>query len=86
MKVIIFIFLFFTLFATKSTEDWVMYPNPARDYFCIEVSEGTLPAYVRVYDMKGRLVLNKYIGEEMMFARIQINFRPGTYIVYLTDK
>jgi hypothetical protein len=86
MKIILFILLTFAVFAPRSTPDWVMYPNPARDYFCIEVKSGTLPAYVRVYDMQGRLVLNKFIGEEMMFARIQISFRPGTYIVYLVDK
>ena len=66
--------------------DWYMYPNPAKDYFIIETNEGTLPAYVRIYDMRGRLVLKKYIGEDQIFTRIEIYFRPGSYIVYLNDK
>jgi hypothetical protein len=86
MKILLIIFLFLALFANKSTTDWTMYPNPARDYFCIEVKEGTLPDYVVIYDMKGRLVLKKFIGHEMMFARIEIYFRPGSYLVYLEDR
>jgi hypothetical protein len=82
--VILFILLLWGV--SKDSGDWLLYPNPAKDYFCVEVKEVTLPSYVMVYDMNGRLVLRKYIGEDQMFARIEIMFRPGSYIVYLSDK
>ena len=86
MKVVLFIILFsLCLFAPKSTDEWTMYPNPCKTYFNIETKTGILPAYIKIYDMNGRKVLEKHIGEEQMFVRIEIMFRPGSYIVYLED-
>jgi hypothetical protein len=86
MKILLFILLTLGVFVPKSSSDWKMYPNPARTYFNVEVKNGTLPAYVKVYDMQGRLMLKKFIGTDQMFARIEISFRPGKYIVYLDNQ
>ena len=89
MKIFLFILLFgLGLFAPQSSTDWSMYPNPVRtrSYFTIEVKEGVLPCYIKIIDMNGKVILYKYLGEDLMFARIEVFFRPGTYVVYLEDK
>lgn len=86
--IIVVILLFLGLFIKRDDTDWIMYPNPAKykGYFNIEVKTGTLPSYVKVVDIgTGRVVMYKYIGEDLTFARVEIFFRPGTYVVYLED-
>lgn len=86
--IIVVIVLFLGSFIKRDNTDWVMYPNPAKTkgYFNIEVKTGTLPSYVKVIDIgTGRVVLYKYIGEDLTFARVEIFFSPGSYLVCLED-
>lgn len=77
--------MFLGLFATKDTSDWIMYPNPAKDHVTIEVKEGVLPKYVKIYDTNGRLV-QKVFTEGRMIIRVELRLRSGSYIIYLEDK
>ena len=86
MKVFIFILFSLGVFAPQSKSDWIMYPNPARDYFNISTTKDELLPYVKIFDMKGILVKEVFIGKEQTFVRIDINLRPGTYIVYMEDR
>jgi hypothetical protein len=63
-----------------------MYPNPAKDRFTIETTEGILPSYIEIYDMNGRLVHKELIGEGVTSKMIYVNLKSGSYIVYLEDK
>jgi hypothetical protein len=65
--------------------EWYMYPNPARDHVTIEVKEGVLPKYVKIYDMNGRLV-QKELTQGKMTVRIELRLKRGNYIVKLEDK
>jgi hypothetical protein len=85
MKVILFILFSLDVFAPRSVSDWKIYPNPAKTYFNISVSEGTLPAWVRVYDRQGRIVLLRHIEKNQTLVKININLKPGVYIVYLDN-
>jgi hypothetical protein len=65
---------------------WTIYPNPAKDYFYVEATEGILPSYVEIYDMNGRLMQEEYIGKGVSIKLINVHLKDGMYIVYLEDK
>ena len=66
--------------------DWIMYPNPARDHFFVEVKDGTLQRYLRIYDMQGRLLQTEYIGSEQKIVRIDVDLPSGMYVVKMEDR
>jgi hypothetical protein len=84
MKIILF--LLFLLFAPQSTLLWNLYPNPAHDHFTVEVAEGELLPYVKIYDWNGRLVQQETIGSGQRCFEIYIHLKPGKYIVYLSGE
>lgn len=86
MRFILIILLFLFSLISRSSSDWRMYPNPAKDHVTVEVTDGELPQYFRIYNMQGECVAEKYIGKGMMALRIEIHLRPGMYIVYLEDR
>ena len=83
---LLILFIFLVGFKLAAQDDIIIYPNPAKDYFYIESKTNYLPPYVKIYDFYGTLVYTEYIGELVMIKRIDINLKPGTYIVFLTIK
>jgi hypothetical protein len=85
MKIFLFILFTLAVFTPIKDVEWRMYPNPAKDHITIEVKEGVLPKYVKIYDMNGKLVQKDLIQGKMM-VRVELNLRPGNYIVKLEDR
>jgi hypothetical protein len=77
MKIFLFILFTLAVFTPIKDVEWRMYPNPAK--------EGVLPKYVKIYDMNGKLVQKDLIQGKMM-VRVELNLRPGNYIVKLEDR
>jgi hypothetical protein len=65
---------------------WTIYPNPAKDHFFVEATEGILPSYIEIYDMNGRLMQEEFIGKGVVLKRIDVQLKSGSYVVYLEDK
>jgi hypothetical protein len=86
MKLIIVLVLVAFLGFSDTNTDWMMYPNPAKEYVNIHANSGTLPRFIRIYDNNGRLVLKRDIGKEQTNVRIDLSLKPGTYIVKLEDE
>lgn len=63
-----------------------MYPNPARDHITLKALQGVLDPWVRIYDMRGVRVFEKYIGKEMTEVTIEFNLKQGMYIVNLEKR
>jgi hypothetical protein len=62
----------------------VIYPNPARGYFNIEVNEGMIfPDAVRIYDLSGKFIYENFYGFGLINVRLPSNIKSGIYIVNL---
>jgi hypothetical protein len=83
---ILFIVICSCFLFAQDKRGWTMYPNPAHDHITIESLDNTLPPIVKIYDFNGRLVLEKNIGRENHSVEIELNLRPGTYIVTMEDR
>ena len=60
-----------------------IYPNPAKDFFNISnIGLDRLPQIIRIFDMSGKLRLEKYLDTEFLH-RVPINLRPGIYFLHL---
>jgi len=59
-----------------------IYPNPARDYICIDFSE-TLsePEMLRIYDLSGRLCFEIQVEKGITNKNIPLNLKSGVYYV-----
>ncbi len=57
-----------------------IYPNPVREYINISNLEPTEGQIVRIYDLAGRLCLEKQLSSNTL-NRISINLNKGTYII-----
>lgn len=58
--------------------DYIVYPNPAKDYFNIKIEINT-PADVYVYDINGRLI-QEGTSEDTFYTS---NYQKGMYFVHL---
>ena len=64
----------------------VIYPNPARGYFNIEVNEEMIfPDTVRIYDLSGKIVYENFYGFGLINVRLPSNIKSGIYIVNLSS-
>ena len=60
--------------------EFMMYPNPAKDYVTIDLSDLTSNATVFIYDYLGRLVKKELLNTTS--SRLETsNLQKGTYIV-----
>jgi hypothetical protein len=84
MKIILF--LLFLLFAPQSNQLWTLYPNPVHDHFTVEVAEGELLPYLRIYNWDGILVQKETIGSGQKCFEVYIHLKRGKYIVYLSSE
>jgi Secretion system C-terminal sorting domain len=85
MKIITVILFSLFLFAPQSERVWTMYPNPARDHVTIDIKDGELAKYIKIYDMNGRLVQEESIDGRALI-QMNLHLRPGSYVVFLEDK
>ena len=67
---------------TASPASFFLYPNPTSGNTMLEVKDLTEPASYQIYDMSGRLLLQKKIGSE--YEMIDMNrYAPGMYLLKL---
>ena len=60
-----------------------IYPNPARNFITVSISEDSSePQSIRIYNLLGELCLEKTLDRDAI-NQVQINFKPGLYIVQL---
>jgi len=70
---------------TKIDFDLKIYPNPVISYFIIEVSELSNDMEIAIFDMQGKMLLQRKINEKT--TRIETeNFGKGTFIIKLFSK
>ncbi|AWM13442.1 hypothetical protein DI487_05925 [Flavobacterium sediminis] len=75
--------------ATESFEsnDFVLYPNPNNGSFNLQLTAVSDEVSVNVYDMRGRLILNKeFQANGLVNEAIQLNnAQSGIYLVTIQD-
>ncbi len=66
----------------NETVTFNLYPNPGTDYFQIQISGNVnlTNAFYKVYDIAGKVVINKSITGELMYVDMQ-SFSSGIYMV-----
>jgi hypothetical protein len=85
MKIFLGILLFLSLCALDVQTEWTMYPNPAKDHLIVEIKEGKVPKYIKIYDMNGRLMqIEPTWGRNTV--RFYLHLKRGSYVVNLEDK
>jgi hypothetical protein len=62
-----------------------MYPNPAKDYVIIDLSDLTANATVFIYDYLGRLV-KKELSNTTSLRIETSNLQKGTYVVKVASE
>jgi len=70
---------------TKTDFDLNIYPNPVISYFNIEVSELSDDMGIAIFDMQGKMILQRKINEKT--TRIETeNFGKGSFVIKLFSK
>jgi hypothetical protein len=64
--------------------DWRLYPNPAHEFVNIEWPEDLNGGLIQVYDMQGRLMVEKNIADQPEWLPLR-SLQPNTYVVVLKD-
>ncbi|MDX2430900.1 MAG: Ig-like domain-containing protein [Bacteroides sp.] len=60
-----------------------IFPNPGKGRFCIEISQPFQTAYVQVYDMMGREMLQREIQDPRTWVELE-DLSPGVYLFNLS--
>ena len=67
-------------------EDFVIYPNPAGDFFNIVTSEQVIaPDYVRIFDLAGKIVYENSFGSGPLNVQIPPYIKSGVYLVHVSS-
>jgi hypothetical protein len=89
MKRVGFILLFLLVISVIIYAEYIAYPNPIRSdgNLTIESTSGYLPRIVKVYDMNGRLVMRKDVGNYNKSIVISfLRLKHGSYIIVLDSR
>jgi len=61
--------------------EMIIYPNPARDFIYVIMPDASAgPGRLKIYDLSGRILLDKQINEFNNYIKFPLRFLPGTYI------
>ena len=73
--------------AAFDTNDFVLYPNPNNGSFSLQLTAVSDKVAVNVYDMRGRLILNKQVqANGLVNEAIELtNAQAGIYLVTIED-
>lgn len=70
----------------KDWSDIQVYPNPVNDYLFIKIEESIEANILSIYDVAGRLVLEKKVNEDEKILGIDLkDFTTGLYRIDITD-
>jgi uncharacterized repeat protein (TIGR02059 family) len=81
----------FTLFGVPSNvntgeKDFVLYPNPAGDFFNIATHEQIIaPDFVRIFDLSGKIVYENFYESGPLNVQIPSYIKSGVYLVTLSS-
>jgi hypothetical protein len=67
----------------NSTNDILVYPNPANGDFVINLQEFAGANHVSLFDVSGKLI-QQFAGNEQLYQVTGLN--PGVYLVYVTNE
>ena len=72
-----------------STKSLHMYPNPAGDYFFVEIPQPTSSLQVSITDMMGRVVYEENVQTKGIVDPLRISserFSPGIYLIKIVNE
>lgn len=73
--------------ADFAKNNFTIYPNPANDVVNIKRgTNGTIPAQARIFDLSGKLLLEKQLDDSDMKSIATSNLPAGFYLIQLSDK
>ena len=68
-----------------NTNDFIIYPNPTKDYFQIESTDNLNNKSLKIFDLTGKELFHENINNRNSITVNSENWRPGLYFVSIVD-